>query len=52
MFAVVNVICLELPIFMREHYNGMYRVDVYFLAKQLAEMPIFLLTPGTQFTNV
>ena len=24
----------------------MYRTDVYFLAKQLAELPLFLLTPA------
>ncbi|CAG0919855.1 unnamed protein product, partial [Notodromas monacha] len=27
------VFCQELPIFLREHFNGMYRVDVYFLSK-------------------
>ena len=45
MFAVINVICMELPIFMREHFNGMYRTDVYFLTKQLAELPLFIITP-------
>eukprot|EP00092_Neocalanus_flemingeri_P039888 GFUD01043444.1.p1 GENE.GFUD01043444.1~~GFUD01043444.1.p1 ORF type:complete len:655 (-),score=143.96 GFUD01043444.1:27-1697(-) len=45
MFAVINVICMELPIFLREHFNGMYRTDVYFLTKQLAELPLFLITP-------
>merc|ERR1712142_1402784 len=45
MFAVINVICIELPIFLREHFNGMYRTDVYFLTKQLAELPLFLVTP-------
>lgn len=25
MFGVVNVFCVELPIFLREHFNGMYR---------------------------
>ena len=45
MFPVVNVICMELPIFLREHFNGMYRADVYFITKQLAELPVFLLTP-------
>ena len=45
LFAVINVICSELPIFMREHLNGMYRTDVYFLTKQLAELPMFLITP-------
>lgn len=36
---------MELPIFLREHFNGMYRTDVYFLTKQLAEFPIFVITP-------
>ena len=45
MFPVVNVICMELPIFLREHFNGMYRADVYFITKQLAELPVFLITP-------
>lgn len=37
--------CAELPIFMREHLNGMYRADVYFLCKTLAETPVFLVLP-------
>ncbi|XP_050540574.1 protein white [Daktulosphaira vitifoliae] len=43
--AVINVFCSELPVFMREHYNGMYRTDVYFLCKTFAEIPIFLVIP-------
>jgi hypothetical protein len=30
--------CVELPIFLREHNNGMYRVDTYFISKMLAEV--------------
>jgi hypothetical protein len=30
--------CVELPIFLREHNNGMYRVDIYFVSKMLAEV--------------
>ena len=30
----------------REHLNGLYRIDVYFLARQLADLPLFLLTPA------
>ena len=45
MFAVVNVFCMELPIFLREHFNGMYRTDVYFLCKQIAEFPLFIIAP-------
>ncbi|XP_075237816.1 uncharacterized protein LOC142334036 [Lycorma delicatula] len=44
-FSVISVFCSELPIFMREHFNGMYRTDVYFLCKTLAEVPIFLAIP-------
>ena len=44
-FAVVNIFCTELPIFLREHFNGMYRTDVYYLARQLVELPIFVFTP-------
>ena len=35
-FAVVNIFCSELPVFKREHYGGMYRVDAYFIAKQVS----------------
>ena len=44
-FAVINVFCMELPLLLREHHNGMYRTDVYFLTKQMAEMPVFVLLP-------
>lgn len=36
---------MELPIFLREHFNGMYRTDVYFLSKTLAEVPLYILFP-------
>ncbi|XP_023332555.1 protein white [Eurytemora carolleeae] len=44
-FAVVNVFCAELPIFLREHFNGMYRIDTYFLTKQLVDLPLFIVEP-------
>ncbi|RZB77475.1 ABC transmembrane transporter white, partial [Asbolus verrucosus] len=49
-FAVVNVkklkvFCAELQVFLREHRNGMYRTDVYFLCKTLAEAPVFVTIP-------
>ncbi|XP_015906784.1 protein white isoform X2 [Parasteatoda tepidariorum] len=43
MFSVVNAFTLEQPIFLREHWNGMYRTDIYFLSKTLAEAPILLI---------
>jgi len=49
-FAVCNVFCVELPIFLREHLNGMYRVDTYFLAKQLVDLPLFILDPFITIT--
>ena len=36
---------MELGIFMREHLNGMYRTDTYYLTRQMAEIPIQILTP-------
>jgi len=49
--CVPQVFCSELPVFMREHYNGMYRTDVYFLSKTFAEVPIFLVIP-VLFTSI
>lgn len=43
--GVVNTFCVELPIFLREHFNGMYRADVYFISKNLAELPLTLFLP-------
>ena len=37
--------CTELPILLREHFKGMYRVDAYFLTRQLAELPPFIISP-------
>ena len=36
---------MELGIFMRDHFNGMYRTDTYYLTRQMAEMPIQILSP-------
>ena len=44
-FPVLQVFCLELPIFLREHFNGAYRVDTYFITKQMAELPFNLTYP-------
>uniref|UniRef100_T1JB20 Protein white n=1 Tax=Strigamia maritima TaxID=126957 RepID=T1JB20_STRMM len=45
LFAVINVLSSELPIFLREHWSGLYRSDVYFFSKTLAEAPIFIVMP-------
>ncbi|XP_074596318.1 uncharacterized protein LOC141851472 [Brevipalpus obovatus] len=44
-FSVVNTFCLELPVFVREHNNGLYSVGSYFLAKLTAEIPYFIILP-------
>ena len=41
---------MELPIFMREHFNGMYRTDVYFVSKMIAESFVYILFPFLSFT--
>ncbi|XP_002742012.1 protein white-like [Saccoglossus kowalevskii] len=46
LFAVIQVFPLELPVFLREHFNGMYRTDVYFICKNLVELPYqFIILP-------
>ena len=46
-----QVFCVEMPIFLREHFNGMYRTDVYFLSKTLAELPLYVFFP-ILFTSI
>jgi hypothetical protein len=40
-----QAITAELPIFLREHFNGMYRTDVYFISKSFADLPLFIILP-------
>jgi len=49
-FGVINTFTMELPIFMREHFNGMYRTDVYFVSKMIAESFVYILFPFLSFT--
>ena len=44
-FGVLNVFCEELPIFMREHLSGIYRVDTYYWSKNVAEIPQYVILP-------
>ncbi|XP_046846390.1 protein white-like isoform X2 [Xenia sp. Carnegie-2017] len=39
--GVIFVFPVEVPVFLREHKSGMYRTDTYYLAKTMAEVPIF-----------
>jgi len=41
-YAVVNTFAAEQPMFLREHWNGMYRTDVYIIAKMMAELPFHI----------
>ncbi|ESP04310.1 hypothetical protein LOTGIDRAFT_237415 [Lottia gigantea] len=45
MFAVVNTFPIEVAIFLREYGSGLYRVDIYYICKSLAELPSFILLP-------
>ncbi len=44
-FSVMNVFCLELPVLLREHFNGTYRVEIYYITKQLADLPFYVILP-------
>lgn len=43
--CVVNIFCSEMPILLREHNSGLYRVDAYFLMRNVAETPLFTVIP-------
>ena len=45
MFSVVHVFCAELPVFLREHRNGMYRTEIYFITRIIADSPLFIAIP-------
>ncbi|XP_067138566.1 protein white [Centruroides vittatus] len=51
MLAVINVFCADIPVFLREHWNGMYRVGIYVICKMLAELPTFIVLPAL-FTSI
>ncbi|PIC41623.1 hypothetical protein B9Z55_008975 [Caenorhabditis nigoni] len=44
-FPNVPVITAELPIVLRENANGVYRTSAYFLAKNIAELPQYIVLP-------
>ncbi|XP_050698091.1 protein white-like isoform X2 [Eriocheir sinensis] len=44
-FGVINTFCAQLPLFLREHFNGMYRTDVYFISKMMSELPFHVIYP-------
>lgn len=46
-----QVFCTELPVFLRESRSRLYRTDMYFFGKSLAEFPLFMLVPFL-FTSI
>ncbi len=44
-YMVATIFPSEYPLFLREHDNGMYRVDTYYFARVLADLPIFIFNP-------
>ncbi|XP_044178939.1 protein white-like isoform X3 [Acropora millepora] len=43
--SVVFTFPEERSVFLREHHNGMYRTDVYFLSKTIAQIPQVFVAP-------
>ncbi|XP_023346126.1 protein white isoform X2 [Eurytemora carolleeae] len=43
-FLTINVFNPEIKIFFREHFSGMYRVDTFYLAKGIIDLPISLVS--------
>jgi len=50
-FGVVNTFCGDMEVLRREHENQMYRTDVFFVAKSIADLPILVLQP-LLFTSI
>ncbi len=50
--AVLHLFSMELPLFLQEQRNGMYRTGVYYFTKQVADVPVFLLIPTVYITLV
>lgn len=44
-FAVINTFPTEIPLFRREHFNGMYSTLAYYLSKNVAELPMYFVLP-------
>ena len=51
-FGVILTLPVELPVFLREHGQGLYRVSTYFLGRTLAELPFQIVFPFLYATIV
>ncbi|KAG7164317.1 scarlet-like 1 [Homarus americanus] len=45
LYGVLNIFPQEMPLFLREYKNGIYRADTYYLAKMIALIPGFVVDP-------
>ncbi|XP_025016852.1 protein white isoform X3 [Tetranychus urticae] len=44
-FLVIGAFCNEMPLFLREHAAGLYRVSIYFIARMMSDLPYFIFLP-------
>ncbi|CAG7834186.1 unnamed protein product, partial [Allacma fusca] len=51
-FACITTFSDEIPIFLREHWNGMYRSWIYFVARSLVDLPLYMFYPWIFFPQV
>ncbi|XP_076032222.1 protein scarlet-like isoform X2 [Oratosquilla oratoria] len=45
MYGVLNIFPQEMPLFLREYKNGIYRADAYYLSKMISLIPGFIVDP-------
>ncbi|KAF2368395.1 ABC transporter-like [Trinorchestia longiramus] len=45
MFPTITVFAAATPLFLREHWNGLYRTDAYFISRNIIELPIYVILP-------
>jgi hypothetical protein len=44
-FPCLTVFADEMPVFLRENHANIYSTDAYFIAKNLAELPLYIILP-------
>ncbi|XP_025016854.1 protein white isoform X5 [Tetranychus urticae] len=49
-YMIIGAFCNEMPIFLREHAAGRYRVSIYFIAKMASDLPYFILLPSATWS--
>nr|KAG5714727.1 hypothetical protein BaRGS_000215 [Batillaria attramentaria] len=50
LFSVINSFPVEITLFLREYGSGLYRSDIYYIAKSIAELPTFIVLPIVSMT--